>query len=37
KYETHYLFPRHIENVIQELNSPSQIKSNETFQSGHIK
>lgn len=33
KYETHYLFPRHINEVIQELISPSQAKPSEVFQS----
>lgn len=37
KYETHYLFPRHIEDVIKELVSPGQTKSEETFQSVSIK
>jgi pimeloyl-ACP methyl ester carboxylesterase/DNA-binding CsgD family transcriptional regulator len=36
KYETHYLFSRHIKEVIQELILPSKAKSNETFQSVHI-
>ncbi len=32
KYETHYLFSRHIEEVIQQLIAPSQVWPNEKFE-----
>lgn len=36
KYETHYLFQRHIKEVIQELILPSQARANDSFQSVSI-
>tara|TARA_R110001592_G_scaffold177076_2_gene417222 strand:+ start:18516 stop:20453 length:1938 start_codon:yes stop_codon:yes gene_type:complete len=36
KYETHYLFTRHINEVIQELILPSKAKPNESFQAIRI-